>query len=238
MKDLNSANLGWFVLSQTMLGIGNYAIMCSLFRLRFHRHIIIISVISFLTSVINYSIYFNKQHDGLGYLVPIIGMVISFLYLAAVEKVPVIWSLIVTVAGGVIIPLLIQIAIIYFSFGFFSPAELKSHIWRNYAMDITSGFVYGTLAFILYSQDWNFNFDFEKIRFKKEKHLVIGISLFGAIYLPATFFMSHVRGSDVNLTFLAISSSLLFVILLLFAIRKEKPKIQYTKPITEVKTNV
>lgn len=55
-------------------------------------------------------------------------------------------------------------------------------------MDITSGFVYGTLAFILYSQDWNFNFDFEKIRFKKEKHLVIGISLFGAIYLPATFF--------------------------------------------------
>lgn len=77
---------GWFVLSQTMLGIGNYAIMCSLFRLRFHRHIIIISVISFLTSVINYSIYFNKQHDGLGYLVPIIGMVISFLYLAAVKR--------------------------------------------------------------------------------------------------------------------------------------------------------
>ncbi|MGM2632423.1 hypothetical protein [Bacillus cereus group sp. Bce040] len=238
MKYLNSANMGWFVLSQTILGIGNYAIMCALFRLRFHRHITIISIISFLSSVVNYSIYFNKQNDGLGYLVPIIGMVISFLYLSAVEKIPVIWSLIVTVAGGVIIPLLIQIAIIYCSLGFFSPSELKAHIWRNYAMDITSGFVYGMLAFVLYSQEWNFNFDFEKIRFKREKHLVIGISLFGAIYLPASFFMSHVRGIDLNITFLAISSSLLFVILLFFAIRKDKPEIQYTKPMTEVKTNV
>ncbi|ARO21398.1 hypothetical protein B2J90_28700 (plasmid) [Bacillus tropicus] len=239
MKYLNSANLGWFVLSQTILGIGNYAIMCAIFRLRFHRNITIISVISFLTSIINYSIYFNKQHDGLGYLVPIIGMVISFLYLAAVEKVPVIWSLVVTVAGGVIIPLIIQIAIIYCSFGFFSPLELKAHIWRNYAMDIISGFTYGVMAFILYSQDWTFNFDFEKIRFKREKHFVIAISLFGAVYLPASFFMSHVRGLDLNLTFLAISSSLLFMILLVFAIRKEKTEteIKYTKKITEVKTD-
>ncbi|MGH1107414.1 hypothetical protein [Bacillus paranthracis] len=238
MKDLNSANLGWFVLSQTILGIGNYAIMCSLFRLRFHRNITIVSVISFLSSLINYSIYFNKDHDGLGYIVPIIGMVIAFLYLAAVEKVPVIWSLIVTVAGGVIIPLLIQIAIIYCSFGFFSPTELKAHIWRNYAMDITSGFVYGAMAFVLYSQDWSFKFDFEKIRFKREKHLVIGVSLFGAIYLPASFFISHLRDIDLNLAFLAICSSLLFIFLLSFAIKKEKSEVKYTKPITEVKTNV
>ncbi|MGE7726923.1 hypothetical protein [Bacillus cereus] len=188
--------------------------------------------------MINYSIYFNNDHDGLGYIVPIIGIVIAFLYLAAVEKVPVIWSLIVSVAGGVIIPLIIQIAIIYCSFGFFSPTELKAHIWRNYAMDITSGFVYGMVAFILYSQDWSFKFDFEKIRFKREKHLVIGISLFGAVYVPATFFISHLRDIDLNLAFLAICSSLLFILLLSFAIKKEKSEIQYTKPITEVKTNV
>lgn len=235
---MNSANLGWFVLSQTILGIGNYAVMCALFRLRFHKHITIISVISFLSSLINYSIYFNKDHDGLGYIVPIIGMVIAFLYLAAVEKVPVIWSLIVTVAGGVIIPLIIQIAIIYCSFGFFDPSELKEHIWRNYAMDITSGFVYGMLAFVLYSQDWSFKFDFEKIRFKREKHLVIGISLFGAIYVPASVFITQIRDIDLNLVFLAVCSSLLFILLLFFAIKKEKSEVQYTKPITEVKTNV
>ncbi|PFP65237.1 hypothetical protein COK00_11495 [Bacillus cereus] len=238
MKYLNSANLGWFVLSQTILGIGNYAVMCALFRLRFHKHITIISVISFLSSMINYSIYFNKDHDGLAYIVPVIGMVIAFLYLAAVEKVPVIWSLIVTVAGGVIVPLIIQIAIIYCSFGFFDPSELKEHIWRNYAMDITSGFVYGMLAFVLYSQDWSFKFDFEKIRFKREKHLVIGISLFGAIYVPASVFITQIRDIDLNLAFLAVCSSLLFILLLFFAIKKEKSEVQYTKPITEVKTNV
>lgn len=51
--------------------------------------------------------------------------------------------------------------------------------------------------------------------------------------------MSHVRGIDLNLTFLAISSSILFIILLVFAIKKEKTEteIKYTKKITEVETN-
>ena len=44
-------------------------------------------------------------------------------------------------------------------------------------MDITSGFSYALLAFVLYSQEWTFKFDFEKIRFKYEKYIVIGISL-------------------------------------------------------------
>ncbi|WP_261797494.1 hypothetical protein [Bacillus sp. COPE52] len=236
MKNLNSANLGWFVLSQTILGIGSYAIMCAIFCLRFHRNITIISLLSFLTSIINYSIYFNKQ-EGIGYLVPIIGMLITFLYLAVIEKLSIIWALVVTVAGGVIIPLIIQIMIIFASLGFFSPSELKEHIWRNYAMDITSGFSYALLAFVLYSQEWTFKFDFEKIRFKYEKYIVIGISLVAAIVLPASMFMTHVKGTDLNLIFLTISSTLVFILLLIFSIRKERTEKQFDKTIKEVKTN-
>lgn len=104
-------------------------------------------------------------------------------------------------------------------------------------MDITSGFSYALLAFVLYSQEWTFKFDFEKIRFKYEKYTVIGISLVAAIVLPASMFMTHVKGTDLNLIFLTISSTLVFILLLIFSIRKERTEKQFDKTIKEVKTN-
>jgi hypothetical protein len=220
--------LGWFLLSQTAYTIGSYAIMSALFQLRFRRHVWTITVLSLLNSIINYLIYFHIE--GLGYMVPIISVLITFLYLAVVVKIPTIWSFVVTVAGGVIFPLVIQLGIIFGSLGFFAPSELRDHIWKNYALDITSGLIFGILAFFLYFQGWGFKFDFEKIRLKWERYIVITISTLAILCLPAAIAFTHINNFTLNLTFLSISSILVFIFLLGYSIKKERDEIKLLKP--------
>ncbi|MGG1071279.1 hypothetical protein ABE178_15765 [Priestia megaterium] len=230
---MNSANLEWFVLSQGIYNIGTFVIMSALFQLRVRRHFNKIAVVSLLNSIINYLVYFNTDAK-IGYVVPIISVLITFLYLTAVVKIPTIWSLMVTVSGGLILPLVVQLGIIFSSFGFFMPAELKQHIWRNYALDITSGLVYSLIAVLLYLKGWGFTFDFEKIRFKWERNLVIGISICASLCLPSTIIFTHISAITPSLTFLSISSFFVFVFLLAYALKKEHDEIQFLKPIEEV----
>jgi hypothetical protein len=208
--------------------------MSSLFQLKFRPNIRSISVIAVLNSIINYLIYFNKEVD-IGYVVPIIAILITFLYLTAVVKVPTIWSLVVSVVGGTVAPLVVQLGIVFGSFGFFMPSELKEHIWRNYAIDITSGLIYCLVSFLLYSRGWSFKFDFEKIRLKWEHHIVITITVCSALCLPVAIIVTHINELTLNLTFLSVSSFLMFVFLLGYAIKKEQDEIKFLKPIKEVK---
>lgn len=231
---MNSANLGWFLLSQTIYTIGSFAIMSALFQLRFLRHIRIIFIISVLNSAINYCIYFNKEVD-IGYMASIVVVLITFIYLAAVLKIPVIWSFVVTVSGGVVVPLVIQLAIIFSSFGFFMPHELKEHIWRNYALDSTSGIAYCLIAVLLYLRGWSFTFDFEKIRVKWEKRIVITITSCAALCLPTTIAFTKHYDFTLNLTFLSFGTFVVFLILLGYAVKKEKDENEFLKPIEEVK---
>jgi len=230
---LNSANLGWFILSQTTYNIGAFAIMSALFQLRIRKHVKAITVISVFNSIINYLVYFNKEAD-IGYVVPLISILITFLYLTAVVKIPTIWSFLVTVSGGLIIPLVVQLGIIFGSFGFFAPVELKENIWRNYALDITSGIVYVLITAGLYFMGWGFTFDFEKIRIKWERLIVITISICASLCLPITIILTHVNDFTLSLTFLCISSFLVFVFLLGYAVKKEQDEIKFLSQTEEV----
>ncbi|MES9681691.1 hypothetical protein ABWK22_02000 [Gottfriedia acidiceleris] len=233
---MNSVNIGWFLLSQTIIGFGTYAIMSAIFQLSFRRYLKVVIIISFLNSLINYLIYFNKEAE-IGYIVPIMGGLITFIYLTGVIKIPMVWSLIVTATGSIIIPTIIQIGILFGSFGFFMPAQLKEHIWRNYAIDITSGIVYCIIAFILYTRGWSFQFDFGKFRFKREKYLVIVITICAALCMPVAIVLTHIKDVSLNLTFLSISSLLVFLFLLSYAVKKEKDEIKLLNPLKEVESN-
>ncbi|MFE4029278.1 hypothetical protein ACFX4N_24310 [Priestia sp. YIM B13551] len=230
---MSSVDLGWFLISQTIYGIGSYAIMSALFQLRFRLYFPVVLVITILNSIINYLVYFNKEAD-LGYIVPIIAMVIAFLYLAAVVEIPIIWSFVVTITGSVIVPLVVQLGILSCSFGFFMPSALKEHIWRNYALDITSGLIFVLVTWILHTLGWGFKFDFEKIRLKREKWLVITIATCSVFCFPAAIVFTHINNVTLSLTFLSISSILVFLFLLGYATKKERDEIKYLKPIMEV----
>lgn len=228
---MDQVNLGWFLLSQTIYNIGTFAIMSSLFQLRFRRHIWTISIISLLNGIITYLIYFtNDLH--ISYVVPIVSVLITFLYLAAVVNVPIFWSLVVTATGGMVIPLIIQLVIIFCSNGFFMPSELREHLWRNYVLDILSGVVFLLGSALIWFKCWNFKFDFEKVHFKFERRMVIAIAICSILFLPASLLVTHTRDLTLNLTFLFISSSLVFSILLAYILKKEKDErdfLQFTK---------
>jgi len=231
---LSSVNLGWFLSSQTIYGIGSFAIMSMLFQLRFRKHIWTIAFISVLNSVINYLVYFNPAELKMGFIVPLISVLITFLYLSAVVKIPTLWSFVVTVTGGIVIPIVIQLGITFGSLGYFMPHELKHHIWRNYALDTISGLACCLVAFLLYIRGWSFRFDFDKLRFKWERFVVITISVLASISLPTTIILTHIHDITIALTFLSISSFLAFVFLLGYALKKEKDENEFLNTFKEV----
>lgn len=230
---MTTVNFGWFMFSQTVFTIGSIAIMSVLFELRLRRFIGTIISLSITNSFINYLVYFCSV-PKISFIVPIIGVLLVLLYLSVIVRIPIIWSLIATVLGGNVIPLIIQLMIIFVSFGFFSPGSLKEHIWRNYALDITSGIIFSLVAFVLYSQGWNFKFDFEKIRLKREKYIVVSVSLFAALFFPATLVYSDINNFSLSLTVLTICSFLVFAFLLGYAIKKDRDEIKSLSSHKEV----
>ncbi|MGZ9868184.1 hypothetical protein ACU3L3_07155 [Priestia endophytica] len=225
-------NVWWFLLSQTFYGIGSFAVMSMLFQLKFRKHGLIVLIISVLSSVINYLVYFNKGAD-IGYIVPLITVLTMFLYLSAVAKVPAMWALVVTATGGVALPTIIGIGIMLGSLGYFAPSELKLHIWKNYALDIISGLIFSIVATVLYLRGWGFRFDFEKIRFKWERFIVIIISTCASIVIPTAIMLSHMNDITLNLTYLSLSTFLAFLLLLGYALKKEKDENEFLKPPTK-----
>lgn len=196
-----------------------------------------ILIISILSSIINFLIYFN-QDIGIGYIVPILGVLVSFLYLTAILKIPTFWSFIITVTGGIIAPMVIQLVIVYGSFGYFLPTELQEHINRNYILDITSGVIFTIIAAVLYVQGWSFKFDFDTIRFKWERYVVMTIAALAAISLPITIVWTRLSHITLSLAFLSISSFLIFFILFGYALKKEKDENRFLKPVKEVREHV
>lgn len=225
---MSSASIGWFMFSQTIYNIGSFIIMSALFQLRIRRYLKTITVVAFFNSLINYLVYFNTE-ASLAPVVPLISVLLIFLYLTAVVKIPSIWALAVTALGGLIGPLVLQLTISFSSFGFFTPSELKAHIWRNYALDTTSGVVYVLIALFLSIKGWGFTFDFEKIRFKWERYIVIGISICATFCLPLAIIFSYYDSISLSLTFLSISSFIVFVFLLSYSFKKENDEIKFLK---------
>ena len=207
--------------------------MSALFQLRLRKHLGKIVVLSILISLINYLLLFNGAVK-IGFISPIFSILVTFLYLSAIVRIPTIWSFVATVTGGNIAPLVVQLAIIFASFGFFSPSELKEHIWRNYALDTTSGIVFCLVAFLLYFQGWSFKFDFEKIRFKWERYIVIIISLVAAVVFPATLIYTRINDFTLSLTFLSGCSFIIFIFLLGYAVKKEREEIKSLNSYKEV----
>jgi len=223
--DLNNINLYWFLASQTMNSLGSFAIVLILFQLNFKKNIKIILLISFLVSAINYLLI----NAGEKIFASLLIVLVSFLYLMIMEKLSAFWSFVITMIGNVVIPLLIQVLIVISSLGFFAPIQLREHIERNYFLDILSGISYILIALLIHSQGWNFSFDFKRVQIKSEKYAVIAISFCGAILLPVTITIAHIKKIHLDMFLLTISVFVLFFLLFGYAIKKEKEEMIFLK---------
>ncbi|MBW4085811.1 hypothetical protein [Paenibacillus sp. S150] len=152
-----------------------------------------------------------RNEFSLAYLVPLITILLFAVFFKVVVKIPLIWSVVVTVLGYVAYAFL-QTALAKLLFG--SIAAAQGNASNGYLLQFASGFITILLSIWLYKIGWGFKFDFERLRFKFEDVLMILLIIFFLIFVSVIFYYNDLF---VNILFFAAVT----VFLLYYAIRKE-----------------
>ncbi|WP_336775376.1 hypothetical protein [Paenibacillus sp. MMO-58] len=217
----------WFVISQALSALGMIFFMMASWRLRFNKRSVgVVISISFGSAIINYLVIAPKV--GLAFIVPLLSFTIIFCFLLGVfkkpRKIPVFWSFLLSMYANAA-PFLIQIILLYCSFGFFSAGALKQHLWRNYLLDSVTGLLLFGVTWLLNKYGIGFTREFDKLQFKWEKYIippVIGLSAlsFSSIILVMDY--SDDASFSLPLVIASVILAALFLVILWFAIHKEK----------------
>lgn len=206
---------GWYLISQMFYSTGFFALTFALFRLKYFKSYFWETFV-FNLLCITLAYFIHKEHS-IGFLVNIVSIVLIFFFLTLVTKIPLFWAIIVTATGN-LAAFILQSSIMVCSFGFFYPMALKEQIWKNYALSTFSGIIIYIIAVLLYRRGFGFSFDFEKVRFKWEKYIVINFALLTTFTFPILV-MVHKTPN----VYIASSIFILeFFALIFYAFKKEK----------------
>lgn len=189
-------------------GLSVYALILYLFRfdaLKYFWHIF------FILTFIDLQNYVIHNELSLNAAAPIINIVITVLFLTVFIRIPLLWSMVMTLFGYIAFSI-IQSSIVFFSFGYFAGKnELE---WKAYLVQFLTGMIGIFLGWLLYKLGYGFSFSFEKLRFRGERmFIVLGTSAF-LITLAVIILYKNIF---INLIIFGI---MLFV-LLIFSLRKE-----------------
>ncbi|WP_211209336.1 hypothetical protein [Paenibacillus riograndensis] len=152
-----------------------------------------------------------RNEFSLSYLVPLITILLFAIFFKVVVKIPLIWSVIVTVLGYVAYAFL-QTGLAKLLFG--SIAVAQGDTSNGYLLQFASGLITILLSVWLYKTGWGFKFDFERLRFKFEDILMVLLIVVFLVFVSVIFYYNDLF---VNILFFA--SVMMF--LLYYAIRKE-----------------
>ncbi|MGN7765725.1 hypothetical protein [Paenibacillus sp. 22594] len=132
-------------------------------------------------------------------------------FFTVVVRIPLIWSVIVTVLGYVVYAFL-QTGLAKLLFG--SIAIAQKDISDGYLLQFASGFIVILLSIWLYKIGWGFKFDFERLRLKFEDVLMIMLISIFLVFVSVVFYYNDLL---VNILFFAA----VMVFLLYYAVHKE-----------------
>jgi hypothetical protein len=152
-----------------------------------------------------------RNELSLSHLVPLITILLFAVFFKAVVKIPLIWSVIVTVLGYVAYALL-QTGLAKLLFG--SIAAAQGDLSNGYLLQFASGLITILLSVGLYKTGMGFKFDFERLRFKFEDVFMIILIVIFLVSVSVIFYYNDLW---VNIVFFA--AVMLF--LLYYAIRRE-----------------
>lgn len=198
---------GYMVFS-TIETISVYCLIMSLFRFKFQSYIWQALIMVLL---INLQSYIMRNEFPLSYLVPLITILLFAVFFTVVVRIPLIWSVIVTVLGYVVYAFL-QTGLAKLLFG--SIAIAQKDISDGYLLQFASGFIIILLSIWLYKIGWGFKFDFERLRFKFEDVLMIMLISIFLVFVSVVFYYNDLL---VNILFFAA----VMVFLLYYAVHKE-----------------
>ncbi|WP_249900434.1 hypothetical protein [Paenibacillus sp. PK3_47] len=161
--------------------------------------------------LINLQSYIMRNELSLAFLVPLITILLFAAFFKVVVKIPLIWSVIVTVLGYVAYAFL-QTGFAKLLFG--SIAAAQEDISNGYLLQFASGLITILLSVGLYKIGMGFKFDFERLRFRFEDIFIIMLIVVFLISVSVIFYYNDLF---VNIVFFAA----VMMFLLYYAIRKE-----------------
>ncbi|MEK3718898.1 hypothetical protein [Paenibacillus sp. FSL R7-0333] len=198
-----------YMLFSTVETFAVYCLIMTLFRYKFQDYIWEALITGLL---INLQSYVMRNEFSLAYLVPIITIFIFVALFKVIVKIPLIWSIIVTVLGYVIYALL-QTGLANMLFG--SIAAIADSKFNGYLLQFSSGGMTIIASLFLYKIGMGFKFNFEKLRFRFEDIIMIAMIIFFLISVSIVFYYNDMF---VNIVFFIC----VMAFLLYYAIRKEQ----------------
>jgi len=150
-------------------GLAVYALTLSIFRFPFMKFI---WPIVLMITVTNLQSFFIRDELQLTAISPIINVIITILFLAIFMRIPIVWSMVMTVTGYISFAL-IQTLIVLLSDGYLSLSQIQDYSWKGYQLQLITGVVGMAIGWLLYKFGFGFSYEFEKLRFKWERVLII-----------------------------------------------------------------
>jgi hypothetical protein len=199
-----------FMFFSLVEGFAVFSLMFYIFRIDIMRHL---RPSIFMLLAINLQSFFTWRELSLSSIGPVINLLMTILFLYYFIRIPIIWSMVMTVTGYICFGVL-QNIIIFMSDGYLTVSQVQTYIWKGYLLQVLSGFIGTAIGWTLYKFGIGFSFEFEKLRYKRERFLVILINI---IFLVALGVMMYFKSIYTNLLVLVFS----LVVFLLYTIRKE-----------------
>ncbi|XEC96009.1 hypothetical protein AB6A23_05435 [Paenibacillus tarimensis] len=200
-----------FIFFSFVEGISVVYLMLSIYRLRMSEFLfpsLGVILIQCLQS------YFLRGGDiSLPYLVPVVNIFLFVFLLTAIIRIPIIWSCFIAITGYVAYGL-IQSLIVFLSFGLVTIELMQSNSVVNYSVMSISSVSAFLIARILFRFGIGFSFDFDKLKFKWERVLLIGIIVTTLVSIAA---LLQKKDNAIVILFLIISTSFFIY----YSIRKE-----------------
>ncbi|RJE90633.1 hypothetical protein D3P07_00550 [Paenibacillus sp. 1011MAR3C5] len=193
----------------TIEGLAVYALMLYIFRFDLRKFIIPVLIIITLTNLQSYLIL--KSTD-ISYVVPVINILFSILFMKYIAGLPIIGAL-ASGAIGFLSFSLLQFLIVSTLFG--SLDGLNDQNFTRYQIQLLTGVLGLVIGKLLYKFGIGFTNEFERLEFKFERPLIYGISL---LFLGAFIFIMYSENLLLAGMFF-IGSMALF---LYYAIKKER----------------
>lgn len=195
-----------FIIFSSFEGIGIYFLMMAMFRLKPVKHFkwfFPVLVIMVLQSLI------LRGEVHLPYVTPIVSVLLFVFFLATFNKLPLIWSFIVTLAGYTAFSV-IQWGLLTLILG--SPEILQETTANGYILQCATTILELAIAAVLLRYRIGFIADFEKLKIPDEKYITIA-------FIVATMIGLGLVAISIYAMFIVLTS---FIYFLYFAFEKER----------------
>lgn len=198
-----------FMIFSTFEGMAIYSLALYTFRMDFMRYLWhSIVIIEF----INLQNFFTREEiANASVLAPILNLLITMLFFVAIARVPLIWSMLMTITGFLFYVLLQTILL----FSIFQGVQaVQENPINGYIIQFLTGAIGTLVGRFLYKKGYGFTFDFDKISLRKEKYLIISMIIVFILSLGAMMFYQNLY-----VNFIGFLASLL--VFLYYSIRRE-----------------